>query len=85
MLGLTAYSHEDLETLLAGYDVACHGRRQRALKGLSPEMVLRQRPEDKPDWASPPSRPTDPTAIERALEIAAAAKEVSQPDTLAAS
>lgn len=81
VLGITVHSHDDLETLLDGYNVAYNGRRQRALKGLSPEMILRQRLKDKPDLASPSSRPTDPAAIERALKIAAAANEVSQPDS----
>ena len=58
VLDVTVYSHEDPETLLAGYDVAYIGRRQRAVKGLSPEMLLRQRLKDKPDLASPPYLPT---------------------------
>ena len=40
VLGITIYSHQDLDILLAGFNVAYNGRRQRALKGLSPEMVL---------------------------------------------
>ena len=34
VLGITLYSHQDLETLLAGFNVAynCNSRRQRVLK-----------------------------------------------------
>ncbi len=34
-----------------GFDVAYNGRRQRTLKGLSPEKVLHQRLKDKPTLA----------------------------------
>ena len=81
VLGITAYSHDDLETLLTGLSVAYNGRRQRALNGLSPEMVLRQCLRNKPALANPTSTSSDSTAIRRALEVAAAASEISQPDT----
>ncbi len=75
------YRHDGIESLQAGHNVDFNRRRQRALKTLSSDIVLRQRLKDKPDLASPPSHPADPTAIERPLEIAAAANEVSQSDS----
>lgn len=81
MLGITIYSHQDLETLLASFNVAYNGRRQRALKGLSPEMVLHQRLKDKPALARDAARTPDPAALDRALKVVADAKEVSQSDT----
>ncbi|WP_162501637.1 integrase core domain-containing protein, partial [Methylobacterium crusticola] len=80
VLGITIYSHQDLEILLAGFNVAYNGRRQRALKGLSPEMVLRQRLKDKPALARATAKQADPAALERALKVVADVKEVSQPD-----
>jgi transposase InsO family protein len=81
VLGITIYSHQDLKILLAGFNVAYNGRRQRALKGLSPEMVLHQRLKDKPALARTAAKKADPAALDRALKVVADAKEVSQPDT----
>jgi transposase InsO family protein len=39
VLGITLYRHRDLETVLAGFNAAYNGRRQRVLKGRSPDMV----------------------------------------------
>src|SRR3954447_20110813 len=36
VLGITLYNHRDLETVLAGFNTAYNGRRQRVLKGRSP-------------------------------------------------
>jgi transposase InsO family protein len=36
VLGITIYSHRELETVLAGFNVAYNARRQRVLKGRSP-------------------------------------------------
>jgi transposase InsO family protein len=81
VLGITVYSHRDLETLLLGFNVAYNGRRQRVLKGLSPEMVLRQHLEAKATLVNMHYRPPDPIVLAKAMRIAADANEVSQPDT----
>jgi hypothetical protein len=44
VLGITIYSHRDLETLLKGFNQAHKQRRQRVLKGASPEQVVQRRP-----------------------------------------
>jgi len=81
VLGITIYSHQDLETLLSGFNTAYNGRRQRVLKGRSPDVVLRQRLTAKPELAKPVTKPPDPDALPKALKVVAAAKEVSHPDT----
>jgi transposase InsO family protein len=80
VLGITLYSHQDLETLLTGFNVAYNGRRQRVLKGRSPDMVLRERLKAKPELAKPVTKPPDPDALPKALKVVARAKEVSHPD-----
>lgn len=67
--------------MLRGFNAAYNGRRQRVLKGLSPEMVLRQRIEADPTLANPAYRPLKPSILRNALRIVADAKEVSQPDS----
>jgi transposase InsO family protein len=81
VLGITIYSHRDLETVLAGFNAAYNGRRQRVLKGRSPDMVLRERLRAQPELAKPVTKPPDPEALPKALQVVAAAKEVSHPDT----
>src|SRR3954453_10935321 len=81
VLGITLYSHQDLETLLSGFNRAYNGRRQRVLKGRSPDMVLRQRLKAKPELAKTITKPPDPDALPKALKVVAAAKEVSHPDS----
>ena len=80
VLGITLYSHADLETVLGGFNAAYNGRRQRVLDGLSPEIVLRQRLEDHPALVNPIYKPPSPNLIKRALRVVAHAKEVSHPD-----
>ncbi|MGE7413265.1 IS481 family transposase [Methylobacterium tarhaniae] len=82
VLGITIYSHQDLEILVARFNVAYNGRRQRALKGLSPEMFLHQRLKDKPTLARAAAKKADTTALDRVLKVVADAKEVSQPDSV---
>lgn len=72
-------SHSDLEIVLHGFNAAYNSRRQRVLKGLSPEMVLRQRLEAEPAVANPTYEPPNRTIIKRALQVLADAKEVSHP------
>jgi transposase InsO family protein len=81
VLGITLYSHQDLETLLAGFNAAYNGRRQRVLKGRSPDVVLRERLKAKPELAKPVTKPPDPNALPKALKVVADAKEVSHPDS----
>ena len=81
VLGITLYSHRDLETVLRGFNVAYNGRRHRVLNGLSPEMVLRQRLEADPALVNPAYKPLSPSLIKHALRIVADAKEVSHPDS----
>lgn len=79
-LGITLYSHADLEIVLRGFNVACNGRRQRVLDGLSPKMVLRQRLEAAPALANPAYKPPSPSVMKRGLRVVADAKEVSHLD-----
>jgi hypothetical protein len=80
MLGITLYSHSDLEIILRLFNAAYNSRRQRVLNGLSPEMVLRQPLEAEPALANPTYKPPNRTIIKRALQVVARAKEVSHPD-----
>jgi transposase InsO family protein len=80
VLGITLWSHQDLETLLTGFNAAYNGRRQRVLKGRSPDRVLRERLKAKPELAKPVTKPPDPDALPKALKVVARAKEVSHPD-----
>src|SRR5215207_7488512 len=43
VLGITVASHRDLETLLHGFSRAYNARRQRVLKGRSPDRLVRER------------------------------------------
>ena len=43
VLGITIYSHRDLETVLRGFNAAYNGRRQRLRRRISPKMDLHQR------------------------------------------
>src|SRR3954454_20123675 len=81
VLGITLYSHQDLETLLSGFNRAYNGRRQRVLKGRSPDLVLRERLTAKPELAKTITKPPDPDALPKAFKVVAAAKEVSHPDS----
>ncbi|MGE7413264.1 hypothetical protein [Methylobacterium tarhaniae] len=67
--------------LLASFNVACDGRRQRALKGLPPEMVLHEGLKDKPALARAAAKNADPADPDRALKVITNIKEVSQADT----
>jgi transposase InsO family protein len=82
VLGITLWSHQDLETLLTGFNAAYNGRRQRVLKGRSPDIILRERLNAKPELAKPVTKPPDPDVLPKALKVVADAKEVSHPDTL---
>ena len=81
VLGITISSHRDLEKLLKGFNQAYNMRRQRVLKGRSPDEVVRSRLTAKPKLANWRAKPPDPRALPQALQVVAAAKEVSHPDT----
>ena len=82
VLGITIYSHRNLETVLAGFNVAYNARRQRVLKGRSPDETVRQRLEARPRLASRRHEPpSDPCVLPKALLVVAAAKDVSHPDS----
>src|SRR6201746_1661142 len=81
VLGITLSSHQDLETGLSGFNRAYNGRRQRVLKGRSPDMVLRERLKAKPELARPVTKPPAPNGLRKALKVVGAAKEVSDTDT----
>lgn len=80
VLGITIYSHRDLETLLKGFNQAYNRRRQRVLKGASPDQVVRSHLAAEAKLENPRSKPPDPHALPQALQVIAAAKEVPHPD-----
>ena len=82
VLGITIYSHADLEDLLHGFNQAYNARRQRVLKGASPDEIVRQRLKAEPSLARPHAHsPPDPSIRSKAMRVIYAAKDVSQPDT----
>src|SRR4051794_25043088 len=81
VLGITVASHRDLETLLQGFNRAYNARRQRVLKGRSPERVVHERLGAVPTRAnSSHDPPFNPCALPKALQVIARAKDVSHPD-----
>ena len=81
VLGITIHSHRDLETLLHGFNRAYNARRQRVLKGRSPERVVHERLGAGPTRAnSSHDPPFNPCALPKALQVIARAKDVSHPD-----
>ena len=82
VLGITIYSHADLETLLKGFNHAYNRRRQRVLKGrLARCRSCERRMEAEPKLANRRYEPPDSDPLPPALLVVAAAKEVSHPDT----
>jgi transposase InsO family protein len=82
VLGITIYSHRDLEQLLRGFNAAYNARRQRALEGKTPDQVVADRLKAKPTLAkAKPNGRAGPCDITKARLIAGQAKEVSQPDS----
>ncbi len=81
VLGITIYSHTDLEHLLHGFNQAYNARRQRVLKGASPDEIVRQRLKAEPKLGRPHAHsPPDPNIRLRAMRVIHAAKDVSQLD-----
>jgi hypothetical protein len=81
VLGITISSHRDLATLLKGFNQAYNKRRQRVLKGRTPDEVVRSRLVAEPRLANRRYKPPDSDALPQALQVVAHAKEVSHPDT----
>jgi transposase InsO family protein len=80
-LGITVASHRDLETLLQGFNQAYNARRQRVLKGRSPDMLVGERLSAAPARANrSPDPPFDPCILPKALQVIARAKDVSHPN-----
>jgi transposase len=81
VLGITIYSHRQLEQLLRGFNAAYNARRQRVLAGKTPDQVVAERLKAKPELANArPHGRAGPCDATKARLIAHAAKEVSQPD-----
>ena len=82
VLGITVASHGDLETLLEGFNQAYNARRQRVLKGRSPERVVHERLSAAPELVNPRYKPPNASsALPKALRVIAKAKDVSHPDS----
>jgi transposase InsO family protein len=79
-------THDALERLLRGYNLAYNARRQRVLNSQSPDQVVQTRLQAKPQLVDPayqPPSPCDRTKIKVAAQlIVHNAKDVSHPDTL---
>jgi transposase len=70
VLGITVASHQDLDTLLRGFNQAYNARRQRVLKGRSPERVVQERLGAVPTRAnSSHDPPLDPCIPPKALQV----------------
>jgi hypothetical protein len=82
VLGITIYSHRDLEQLLRGFNAAYNARRQRVLDGKTPNQVVTERLKDHCAFAPAKTHGrAEPDDIAKARLIAESAKEVSQPDS----
>jgi transposase InsO family protein len=81
VLGITIYSHRDLEQLLRGFNAAYNARRQRVLDGKTPNQVVAERLQARRPLATTKTHGrAGPDDIVKARLIVEAAKEVSQPD-----
>ena len=81
VLGITIWSHQQLEQLLRGFNAACNARRQRVLDGRTPDQVVAERLKARRKLARAiPEGRAGPADIAQARLIAEAAKEVSRPD-----
>jgi transposase InsO family protein len=83
VLGITLYSHRDLEQLLRGFNAAYNARRQRVLDGRTPNQVVAERLQARRPLVNTKTHGrAGPDDIVKARLIVEAAKEVSQPDNL---
>ena len=53
VLGITVYSHRDLEQLLRGFNAAYSARRQRVLDGKTPNQAVAERLKARRKLANP--------------------------------
>jgi transposase InsO family protein len=82
VLGITIWSHQDLEQVLRGFNAASNARRQRVLDGKTPDQIVAERLKARRKLAdAKPHGRAGPDDITTARFIAEAAKEVSQPDS----
>ena len=82
VLGITIYSHRQLEQLLRGFNAAYNARRQRVLDSKTPDQVVAERLAQRPGLANAkPHGRAGPCDTTRARLIAESAKDVSRPDT----
>ncbi len=92
VLGITIWSHQQLERLLRGFNAAYNARRQRVLDGKTPDQVVAERLRSRRRLAKPKPEGGAGTAraernrarrdaIADARLVAEAAKDVSPPDT----
>jgi transposase InsO family protein len=82
VLGITIWSHQQLERLLRGFNAAYNARRQRVLDGKTPDQVVAERLKARRKLANPqPHGRAGPAEIAAARRIAEAAKDVSPPDS----
>lgn len=85
VLGITIWSHAQLEQLLRGFNAAYNARHQRVLDGNKPDQVVKERLRARRKLAraksNQPEGRAGPDDVARARLIAEAAKEVSQPDS----
>jgi hypothetical protein len=82
VLGITVWSHRQLERLLRGFNAAYNARRRRVLDGKTPDQVVAERLKARRRMANPrPSGRAGPDDIIAARAVAVAAKEVSRPNS----
>jgi len=82
VLGITIWSHQQLEQLPRGFNAAYNARRQRVLDGKTSDQVVAERLNARRKLArARPEGRAGPEDIAKARIIAEAAKEVSQPDS----
>jgi hypothetical protein len=82
VLGITIWSHQQLEQLQRGFNAAYNSRRQRVLEGTTPNQVVTEHLAQRRQLTNPkPQGRAGPDNIAKACLIVEAAKEVSQPDS----
>jgi hypothetical protein len=81
VLGITIYSHRDLEQLLRGFNAAYNARRPHVLGGKTPNQVVAERLQARrPLVHTKTHGRAGPDDIVKARLIVESAQEVSQPD-----
>ena len=82
VLGINVAGHEDLETLLAGFNRAYNRRRQRVLQGSSPYQKTDERIASIPDLANTLYKPVkEGDLMAKVDKVLYYANYVSQPDS----